>query len=386
MVRKRLFLETDVVDAAKTRLRHVAETFDTIAVQYSGGKDSTAVLWLAKQVLVDELGHDKVTVIFRDEEMVSPSVVEHIEKVKNYDWVNFEHYCLAQGQEIWVLGRREYALLWSEQRRKEGRLIREMPPDAITNAHFGLPMDRPIPESVDYYTMQGKEGKTAFLTGVRAAESMMRYRAVVQKLSEPYIQRPWKLSKSIPLRLAKVIYDWEADDVFKFINDAGGEYAAYYDYAILGGANTRVGIPLHAVAARRLRDVVNTEPEFYDRLVECFPQIDANRRLWADFDIEAVIKHYSSYGWDGIQDLIDDYMLSQGNRKAAMIYAAKFRKKQEQEGTYAYPLSNLARVLLLNDFHSTAPQPVGPRTRAYTVREAQIEQDANDLDLKDDFI
>jgi len=384
MVRKRLFLDTNVVSASKARLRHVAETFDTIAVQYSGGKDSTAVLWLAKEVLIDELGHDSIKVIFRDEEMVSPSVVEHIEKVKQYEWVDFEHYCLSQGQEIWVLGRREYVLLWSEQRRREGRLVREMPPDAITNAHFGLPMGEPLPQSVDYYTMQGKEGKTAFLTGVRAAESMMRYRAVVQKLTEPYIQRPWKLSKTIPLRLAKIIYDWEANDVFKYIQEAGGEYSAYYDYAILGGANTRVGIPLHAVAARRLSDVVNTEPEFYDRLVECFPQIDANRRLWKDFDIEAVIEYYSSYGWDGIADLIDDHMLTEGTRKAAMIYAAKFRRKQNSEGTYAYPLSNLTRKLLLNDFHSTAPQPVGPRTRAYTVREQAL-QDADDLDRKDDM-
>jgi predicted phosphoadenosine phosphosulfate sulfurtransferase len=32
------------------RMRHVYDTFDTVCVQFSGGKDSTAVLYLAKEI------------------------------------------------------------------------------------------------------------------------------------------------------------------------------------------------------------------------------------------------------------------------------------------------------------------------------------------------
>ena len=114
MTRQRLFLDTSCVDAARERLRHVYDTFDTVCIQFSGGKDSTAVLYLAKEIH-EERGLGKVKVIFRDEEMVSPTVIAFVEKVRNYDWVDMEWYCLPSGQEVWVLGRREYVLLWSGQ-------------------------------------------------------------------------------------------------------------------------------------------------------------------------------------------------------------------------------------------------------------------------------
>jgi len=384
MPRKRLFLDTPVVSAARERIRHVYDIFDTVCVQFSGGKDSSAVLLLAKE-LHDERNLGPVKVIFRDEEMVSPAVVRYLEWVKDLDWVDMEWYALPYGQEVWVLGRREYVLLWSKQRQEEGRLVRKMPEWAITAQHFGLDNSKVMPQPVDYYTMQGKNGRVAFLTGIRANESMIRYRSVVQKLHENYINRPYRLSKAIPLRLVKPIYDWTTDDVFKYVSeDNDFPYCEYYDYAAISGANTRVGIPLHSVAARRLNDVVTTEPEFYDDLYTAFPQIDAQRRLWGDFDIESLISSYSIDRWDGVRRCINDNMLSPGKHKDAMKFAAEFRKKRNHD-PYGYPLDHLIRTLLLNEFRHTAPSPVGPKTKAHRMRMAAI-ADADDLDKIDDLL
>jgi predicted phosphoadenosine phosphosulfate sulfurtransferase len=383
MPRKRLFLDMSVLDAARERLRHVYDTFDTVAVQMSGGKDSTAVLLLAKEIH-EERGLGPVKTIFRDEEMVSPSVVRYLEWIKDLPWVDMEWYCLPMGQEIWVLGRREYVLLWSAQREKEGRLIRDIPPWAITAQHFGLTNETVVPQPVDYYTMQGKEGRVAFLTGIRANESMIRYRSVVQKLHENYINRPYRLSKAIPLRLIKPIYDWTTDDVFKYIVDSDFAYCDYYDYAAMSGANTRVGIPLHSVAARRLNDVVVTEPEFYDALQRAFPQIDSQKNLWKDFNIEKLIASYATKEWSGVRDCIDDNMLSDGKHKDAMKFAAEFRRKRKND-PYGYPIDHLIRTLLLNEFRHTAPSPVGPKTKAHRMRLAAL-QDADDLDKVDDLV
>lgn len=375
MPRKKLYLNMSCVDAARERMRHVYDTFDTVCVQFSGGKDSTAILYLAKEIH-DERNLGKVRVIFRDEELVSPMTLDFVEKVRNYDWVDMEWYCMPYGNEVYSLGLRWAEMLWSKKREDEGRLMRPLPEWAITAESFGLSRDVPLPSSIDYYTMQGKKGKVAFITGVRANESIMRYRSLVQKLHENYIVIPYKAKRNIPLRFAKVIYDWTTDDVLKFISEEhGAEYCEYYDAAAMTGSNTRVGVPLHAVAARRLGDVVATEPEFYDALYDAYPQIDAQRRLWKDYDTEKLIMNYASKGWDGVRTFIDDHMMSAHNYQTAMAYSAKFRAKRANDPS-SYPIHWLIRNLLLLDFSATTPTPAGPRTSTASIESsATTEED-----------
>lgn len=374
MTRQRLFLDIDCVEAARKRIRHVYDTFDTVCVQFSGGKDSTAVLLLAKEVH-EERGLGPVKVIFRDEEMVSPLVIDYVEYIRTRPWVDMEWYCLPQGSEIWVLGRRQSVVMWSEKRRKEGRLLRDIPPHAITGYHFGLSHDKPTPEIIDYYTMQGKQGSVAFITGVRANESMIRYRSLVQKLHENYIVTPYKLKKGIPLKFAKVIYDWQTADVFKFIIEEHGErYCEYYDRAAITGSNTRVGIPLHSVAIRRIGDVVRTEPEFYDRLVQCFPYIDAQRLYWENLDVEAVINQYASLGFDGAKQFIDDYMIGPTKTKRAKAYVAEFRKKHLADPR-SYTMYQLIRSMFMNELGAQiSAGPIGPKTKVHAMRELEFEE------------
>jgi 3'-phosphoadenosine 5'-phosphosulfate sulfotransferase (PAPS reductase)/FAD synthetase len=321
---------------------------------------------LAKEVH-EERGLGPVRVIFRDEEMVSPLVIDYVERVRNYPWVNMEWYCLPYGAEVWVLGRRQSTVLWSAQREREGRWVRPMPAFAINANHFGLNHEMPLSESVDYYTMQGKKGRVAFLTGVRANESMIRYRSCVQKLHENYIVTPYKMKRGIPLRFAKVIYDWQTDDVFKFIvEEHGAEYCGYYDIATMTGSNTRVGIPLHAVAIRRIGDVVATEPEFYDRLVEVYPRIDSQRRMWQDFDVDSLIGRYSKSGFDGASRFIDDYIIGESRQRRARAYVSHFRQKHAKD-PQSYPTHWLIRNLLLNEFTVVSASPSGPGTKAHAV-------------------
>ena len=86
MPRKQMYLDINCVEAARQRIRHVYDIFDTVCVQFSGGKDSTAALYLAKEVH-EERGLGPVKAIFRDEEIISPAAEEFVTEVSNYDWV-----------------------------------------------------------------------------------------------------------------------------------------------------------------------------------------------------------------------------------------------------------------------------------------------------------
>jgi hypothetical protein len=203
---------------------------------------------------------------------------------------------------------------------------------------------------------------------------MIRYRSCVQKLHENYIVTPYGVKKGLPLKFVKVIYDWQTSDVFKYITESGGEYSEYYDSAEMTGSNTRVGIPLHSIAIRRLGDVVATEPEFYDQLVKVFPRIDAQRRLWADFDSSQVVDAYSQDGLDGVSQFISDFMIGPTMQGAARRYVSTFKKKMAQDPV-SYPIHSLVRTLLLSSIHTTSANPAGPGTKTGKIIQAERDED-----------
>lgn len=377
MTRQRMFLDMSVVDAARQRIRHVYDTFDTVCVQFSGGKDSSAVLYLAKEVH-EERGLGPVKVIYRDEEFVSPAVDEYVTYISKQPWVDMEWYCLPQGIEVASLGRRLDEIIWSEERIKEGRLFRPIPDGAITAYHFGLDHSQPVPDHIDYYTTAGKRGNIAFILGIRAAESMIRYRSCVQKLHENYIVTPFMSKKGLPVKFAKIIYDWQMNDVFKFLSEEhNAPYCEYYDLAALTGSNNRVGHPLHSVAMRRIGDVIATEPEFYDKLYDTYPIIDAHRRWWPDYDIEQVIAAQAALGWGGISDFVRQFYWGQDTAQRAKSLIAEFRKKHAKD-PFSYPLEYLIRLLLTAEVWGHTISPVGPKTRAHTMRMAALEDEEGD--------
>ena len=144
---------------------------------------------------------------------------------------------------------------------------------------------------------------------------------------------------------------------------------------------------MHSIAIRRIGDVIATEPEFYDRLYDCFPDIEAQRRWWVDFDVERQIQLYARDGWDGVRDCIDENILTPGMQQQAMTYVSAFRKKHTKD-PFSYPVEWLIRNLLINSFSTTDVTPVGPKTKAHSLRiaAAQQEEELNALDRMDDYL
>lgn len=82
-----IYLNKNVYEAAKDRIRFVFREFKNVVVNFSGGKDSTVVLHLALEV-AKEMGRLPVNVVFFDQEAEWDATIQYIRRVMSRPDVN----------------------------------------------------------------------------------------------------------------------------------------------------------------------------------------------------------------------------------------------------------------------------------------------------------
>lgn len=156
----------------------------------------------------------------------------------------------------------------------------------------------------DQYTMDSFcakyfKGKIALLTGIRASESLIRFRASVNKLNENYINAvPDHSIKHVSI--CKPLFDWEENDIFKYFYDNKIKYCPLYDLQMWSGLGLRVSTPLHAESAKKFDILRSTVPDFYARVIQVFPEMLAHERYYRELD-NAAIKEKYAQSTDGIR-------------------------------------------------------------------------------------
>jgi predicted phosphoadenosine phosphosulfate sulfurtransferase len=114
--KSKLYLDTDVYVEAKKRINHVIDTFDSIAVNFSGGKDSLCVLKLVEEVYHERGIKDKVNVNFFDEELIPDDVVQFVKSFYESGNYNFHYFTIPLKSQKFILGKVIDYVQWDPNR------------------------------------------------------------------------------------------------------------------------------------------------------------------------------------------------------------------------------------------------------------------------------
>lgn len=234
-------IDRDVYTMALERMNILYDRYDKVAVSFSGGKDSTAVLNVALKVATDR-GRLPLDVAFWDEEAVNPETIEYVERVRARDDIRMKWLCVPIKHRNACSTQEPLWFPWDPSKRE--LWCREPPEGAI----FTLPGFEPGimgHDSATHLIYGPEHGQVVMTLGIRAKESFRRMQAMTAKVHENWLQpagmnapdmpagAPRKRRASIYRGLhysqAMPIYDWEIGDVWTAPHKLGWDYNTTYD-------------------------------------------------------------------------------------------------------------------------------------------------------------
>lgn len=276
-----IHLGTDVLEAARRRLRFIYNEFENVYVAFSGGKDSGLLLNLCIEQWRSGAGrHRKLGVFHQDFEAQYTKTTEYVERAMGRDEDVIEPYwaCLPMLCKTATSMYEQYWVPWDPS--LEHLWVREMPDRrGVISLKTGargfwradMMQEDVYAEFLPWYHQEvgGGDGKTICLVGVRAEESLNRWRSV-NTGKNTYRGLPWTTQVTERCYTACPLYDWGVEDVWTANARFGFDYNRIYDLFYDAGLTPhqmRVASPFNdwAIASLKLYRVL--EPNIWGKML-----------------------------------------------------------------------------------------------------------------------
>jgi predicted phosphoadenosine phosphosulfate sulfurtransferase len=354
----------NVLEAARARIAFVFDQFETVHVSVSGGKDSTVLAHLA--LMEARRRNRKVGMFFLDEEVVYQSTVNQMEYLMemypentNRLWLQIPFRLtnatsLTEPQLVcWEPGKHK---IW--MRTKKPYSIQHKPWAAGTETVADRTKGFGFYDALENFE-RCYEG-AAFLVGLRATESMNRWRTMVKHpVTIGGEQTFWATAKGKNTSVYP-IFDWNFSDVWKYIHDEGLRYSKVYDYQFrkgMGINEMRVSSLIHEKSFKSLCELPEFEPKTYEALcarVKGMEFASETGKAATMFRAAKLPKSFKT--WRAYRDfLLETY--------PDPVLVEKFRSRFARHLENEYVARQQCRQLVLNDYENNLPVASKPDPR-----------------------
>lgn len=296
----RTYTGTTVLDAARARIAWLFDEFATVAVSFSGGKDSTVLFHLT---LEEARRRDRLPlpVLWLDQECEFESTVNYTRTVMHHPdvapyWlqVPFRLLNATSAHERWLN-------VWGEGE----QWVREKEPDSIHENTFGT--DR-------FVRLLTAVGDTLFrdgvvLTGTRAEENPRRLMGLTSFAT--YKWATWGAKRAHHVTMSP-LYDWSYVDIWTAIHRHGWPYCPHYDAMYRYGRppkDMRVSNYHHETALDSLFMLQEIEPHTYERATARLAGLSSAVHLGpADYYVRDL--PYMFKDWEEYRDYLVDHLIA----------------------------------------------------------------------------
>jgi len=273
---RQIYSEVDVYEAAQKRLAFIFSEFDSVYVSFSGGKDSGVLLNLAMDHIRANNLQNRLGVFHLDYEAQYTTTTEYVDATYADLGAEIENLrccvplkcptCTSMHETWWRPWDPDKRDIW----------VRDLPAQYLGAERF----DFLTPETSDYQFQEqfalwnhhrAGARRTCVLVGIRADESMDRWRTIVSARNvNKYQGVAWTTQIAPCVVNAYPIYDWHVNDIWAANAHFGWRYNRLYDlmhYAGLPPHAMRVASPFHNAAKASLGLYRAIDPNVWGRMV-----------------------------------------------------------------------------------------------------------------------